>query len=43
MNEQQAKPESREQVMLREEQELKELMVAQYYKYVSLLRATNNF
>jgi hypothetical protein len=29
--------------MQREEQMLKELMIEQYYKYLALLRTTNNF
>lgn len=29
--------------MLREEQKLKQLMIEQYYKYLTLLRTTNNF
>jgi hypothetical protein len=43
MNESIGGVESREQRMLREEQKMKQLMVEQYYKYLTLLRITNNF
>lgn len=35
--------ESKEQSMQKEEQRLKQIMTEQYYRYLALLRITNNF